>query len=198
MSKRIKRVLALTVALTLMALSVACGQACGKKRVVSKYDQGYFDSFESLVKRADYIVRGEVLSKYCDSRSLRIPSEFDEVNGNYDAETVITVYSIKVNESYTSSCESGALLDILVEGGETDKVIHICEEAPEFSVGSEYVFFLSQSRLFKNSAWLLNFYQSAYLVDAGEVRSGGFYGFEITFDTLESIKRNESGNGADS
>jgi len=122
--------------------------------------------------------------------SLRIPESGAESAeaGQDNEQTVVTVYEVRVKESYSGAASSGDVLKVMLLGGETEDTVCQYEDSPEIEIGSEYVFFLSGSQIVENGAWLLNNTQALYAANGETVSKTAEQGFALSFDWLEAIK----------
>lgn len=122
--------------------------------------------------------------------SLRIPESGAESAeaGQDNEQTVVTVYEVRVKESYSGAASSGDVLKVMLLGGETEDTVYQYEDSPEIGIGSEYVFFLSGSQIVENGAWLLNNTQALYAANGETVSKTAEQGFALSFDRLEAIK----------
>lgn len=161
-----------------------------KKTIVCSADYPEYTSVDDLSAHADYVVYGTVLSERYESMSLRIPESGAESAeaGQDNEQTVVTVYEVRVKESYSGAVSSGDVLKVMLLGGETEDTVYQYEDSPEIEVGSEYVFFLSGSQIVENGAWLLNNTQALYAANGETVSKTAEQGFALSFDRLEAIK----------
>lgn len=192
----VKHITAAVIALLITMVWCACGKnahirnegQAEKQKVLIHADEPLYNSIESLAKQTDYIVLGEIVSKRCEARNLRVPNENDKIEDiALDESTAVTIYEVKVVNSYTPDPPLGMVLELMVLGGEYETTSYILEDAPKLLVGNEYVFFLTKSQLFKNGVWLTNNSQSAYIVDHERISSVCNSGFDFTINELAKL-----------
>lgn len=199
--KRLKNLWAVLLAAMLAMTMFACGtkektndasnsQKNGKRIVQCSADYPEYASVGELSTQAEYVVRGTVLSEQCESMSLKLPeSGEDSAQSEQDDEkTVVTVYEIRVNESYSGAAGEGDVLKVMLLGGENEDTVYQYPDNPEIKINSEYVFFLDGSQIVENGAWLLNNTQALYSIDGETVSKTAGQGFSLSFEELKALK----------
>ena len=159
----------------------SASQKQDKKTIVCSADYPEYTSVDDLSAHAEYVVYGTVLSERYESMSLRIPESGAESAeaGQDNEQTVVTVYEVRVKESYSGAASSGDVLKVMLLGGETEDTVYQYEDSPEIEVGSQIV---------ENGAWLLNNTQALYAANGETVSKTAEQGFALSFDRLEAIK----------
>lgn len=165
-----------------------------KKVLTGTVDFPTYSSLSDLTTSAEYIVYGVVLSKSCEWMSLRLPEtgEDDYLNPGGDVDnnpTLVTIFQVRVIESYAGTASKDDVLKVMMLGGETDDTIYTIEGSPEIQTNAEYVFFLSGSALVENGAWLLNNDQSLYPTDGETITGLTAQSFALSFEQLDKLRK---------
>ena len=163
-----------------------------KKVVVGQADSPSYASLADLEKNSDYIIYGTVLSKSYEWLSLRIEDNSDDEylnpGGDVDDDlTLVTVFEVSVSKSYKTTDNKSDVIKVLMIGGETEDTIYMIEGSPEAKEAEKYIFFLSESSIVENGAWLLNDTQSLYSTDGNAITSVTEGGFDLSFEELDKM-----------
>jgi len=161
-----------------------------KKVVVGHADYPIYASLTDLEKNSDYIIYGTVLTKSYEWLSLRIEDnsgdEYLNPGGAVDDDlTLVTIFEVSVSKSYKDTENKSDVIKVLVIGGETEDTVYKIEGSPEIKEAEKYIFFLSESAIVENGAWLLNDTQSLYSTDGNVIFSVTEGGFELSFEELD-------------
>lgn len=83
--------------------------------------------------------------------SLRIPESSAEPAeaGQDNEQTVVTVYEVRVKESYSGAASSGDVLKVMLLGGETEDTVYQYEDSPEIEIGSNMFSSSAEAKLLK-------------------------------------------------
>lgn len=212
---KLKSLLVISVAITLMLFSDACINnkkvADSEKDInanspennvtVSKVDYAVYDSVDAMYDKADLVIRGKALDSRVEwmSHVIKLTAEEKsnpEINpgGKADDEKILTtIYTLEISDVYKGS--AGKTIEVLQSGGKTGTAEYIYEETPEIALNKEYIMFLSESALYENSAWLLNNTQALYRVEGNNLIKLPGNTLELTFEDL--VRLGESSNTID-
>ena len=160
--------------------------------IVDYADYQSYTSVEDLEEQSECIVYGEILSRESSWMSLVIPDYkadgYINPGGDEDYEQgVVTVYEVKVIDTYKTTGNDKDVIKVMMRGGETPEAIYRVEGNPEIEIGNEYVLFLHKSSILENGFWLLNNTQSLYSVDGDRISKTNDEGFELSFAKLERL-----------
>lgn len=179
--KNIQKILVCAFAIVVAVQFASCGSNNSDTEILTaSADYPYYESLSDLASASDIIVYGEVISKSNDSRNTLIVEEGE----NYPLEQLndaepITINIIKVIEEYTGRLDSNEIS--LLQFGDEEIVY---EDSPVLEEKNCYVLFLSSSKKWDDSFWLLNDMQAVYKVDK-EKRVIERNEFELSFEWLE-------------
>lgn len=174
--------------------STNCRDCPEKNVVLGIADYPYYETLNDLILHSDYIIRGNVIKKGFEWRSLRISDEKTSKEMNSDGScddglSLITIFDVEVLDSYTEAVHPGDLIYVMALGGETSDTIYKILGDPDIQTNTEYVLFLSKSMIQENGGWLMNDSQSLYVIDGENIKSVSDAGFDISFDNLKEISR---------
>ena len=163
-----------------------------KKVILGEADYKKYESIEDMANSSDYIILGIVLDVHYEWRSLEIGKDKVKELVNPEDEwkdglDIVTVYEIQVVDDYTSSYNKGDIVNVIVLGGETDKVSVKYIDEPILNKGCEYLLFLAKDLMWEDNAWLKNNKQAIYeLTDDNILEADS--GFNISIQWLEDYK----------
>lgn len=151
------------------------------KKIVISADYPKYDTLESLIDRADTIVKGKIIDfKYSElniTQEVNTDDEYLNPDGEIDDSTTpYTIYMIEIEKTYKGEYTENDVIEVKQLGGISGNVEYILEESidPKLEKEHNYVFFLETYS--DSPASLLNPLQASYEYDENDNIINSVYG----------------------